>query len=146
MDDLDRKIIDMLQEDGRASNAQVARSVGVSEGTIRRRLKRLIQDEVIHVVAMPDPHKMGYSSEALVGIQTDPDKTDIVSSTLSQLPQVRWVAITTGSYDVFIWATLPSPEELGIFLRNKIGIIPGVRRTETFVTLGIHKRSHGLAI
>jgi len=146
MDELDSKIIDLLQENGRSSNAKIARDVGVSEGTVRRRLKRLVQDEVIHVVAMADPQKMGYGSEALIGIQTDPDKVDQVAETLSHLAQVRWVAITTGSYDIFVWGTLPTAEELGIFLRTKIGTIPGVRRTETFVTLSIHKRSFGLAI
>ena len=55
MDTLDRKIIALLESNGRASNARIARDVGVSEGTVRRRLKRLIQDNIINVVALPDP-------------------------------------------------------------------------------------------
>ena len=74
MDELDSKIIALLQEDGRASNAGIARRVGVSEGTVRRRLKRLVQEEYISVVALLDPGRMGYASEALVGVQVDPDK------------------------------------------------------------------------
>ena len=146
MDELDTKIISLLQQDGRASNAGIARKVEVSEGTVRRRLKRLVQEEYIHVVAMLDPAKMGYASEALIGVQVDPDKIDQVAADLAKLEEVNWVAITTGSYDIFAWATLQSSESLGIFLRTKAGTIPGVRRTETFVNLAVKKRGHRIAI
>ena len=146
MDELDTKIIALLQRDGRASNAGIAREVGVSEGTVRRRLKRLIQEEYIRVVALLDPAKMGYASEALVGIQVDPDKIDQVSDDIRTLDEVNWVAVTTGAYDVFAWATLHSPETLGIFLRTKIGTIPGVRRTETFVNLAVKKRGYSVSV
>ncbi len=74
MDELDRKLITKLQQDGRASNALLGRQVEVSEGTVRRRLKRLIQDGMIRVVAVPDPKRLGYATEALVGIYADPAK------------------------------------------------------------------------
>ena len=134
-DQLDRKIIAILREDGRASNAGIARKVGVSEGTVRRRLKNLVQEEFIQVVALPDAAKMGNKSQALIGVQVDPDKVDVVADALKSLPEVTWVAVTTGSYDIFAWATLPSAETLGIFLRAKVGTVVGVRRTETFVNL-----------
>ena len=134
-DKLDRKIISILREDGRASNAGIARKVGVSEGTVRRRLKNLVEEEYIQVVALPDAVKMGNSSQALLGVQVDPDKVDVVADAIKSLPGVTWVAVTTGSYDIFAWATLPSAEALGIFLRTKVGTVPGVRRTETFVNL-----------
>jgi Lrp/AsnC family transcriptional regulator for asnA, asnC and gidA len=145
MDELDSKIIQILQEDGRASNAGIARKVGVSEGTVRRRLKRLIQEEFIQVVALPDAAKMGFDSQALVGVQVDPDKIDQVANALAGLSEINWVAITTGSFDVFAWATLQSAEALGIFLRTKIGTIQGVRRTETFVNLD-RKRGFSVTI
>ena len=146
MDELDTQIIKILQKDGRASNAGIARDVGVSEGTVRRRLKRLVQEEFIQVVALPDPAKMGLESQALVGVQVDPDKVDQVADDLSNLEEVKWVVVTTGSYDVFAWSALPSAEALGIFLRTKVGMIPGVRRTETFVNLTNKKRGHGVVI
>ena len=69
MDELDRKIIALLQMDGRASNAKIAREVGVSEGTVRRRLRRLIQEDVVNVVAVPNLEKLGYATTALIGLQ-----------------------------------------------------------------------------
>ena len=146
MDELDNEIIKILQRDGRASNAGIARDVGVSEGTVRRRLKRLVQEEFIQVVALPDPTKMGLESQALIGVQVDPDKIDQVADGMSDLDEIKWVAITTGSYDIFAWSTLSSAEALGIFLRTKVGVIPGVRRTETFVNLANKKRGYGIVI
>ena len=143
MDALDKKIIDILQEDGRASNAGMARRVGVSEGTVRRRLKRLQEQEFIEIVALPDPVKLGYQSQAIVGVQVDPDKVDQVANDLANLEAISWVAITTGAFDVFAWATVRSAEELGVFLRTKVGVIPGVRRTETFVNLENKRRGNG---
>ena len=144
MDQLDTKIIDILQNDGRTSNARVARQVGVSEGTVRRRLNRLIEGDFIEVVAVPDPVKMGLASRALIGVQIDPDQIDRVADDLISLKEIGWVTITTGTFDVFAWAALPTPEELGVFLRTKVGTIPGVRRTETFVNLSNKKRGNGV--
>ena len=146
MDELDAKIIAMLQEDGRASNASIARNVDVSEGTVRRRLKRLVDDNFIQVIAMLNPGKMGFGAEALIGLQVDPDKVDEVSRAVSGLEEISWVAVTTGSYDIFAWATLESSESLGLFLRTRLGTIPGVRRTETFVSLSVKKRGYGVSV
>ena len=143
---LDEGIVKILQNDGRASNAGIARKVGVSEGTVRRRLKRLVQDQYIQVVALPDPTKMGYESQAIVGVQVDPDKIDQVGEDIAQLSEITWVVITTGSFDIFAWVTVETPEALGMFLRTKIGIIPGVRRTETFVSLLNKKNIPGVIL
>ena len=144
MDELDKSIISQLEKDGRASNAFIARESGVSEGTVRRRLQKLIDDEIINVVALPDPSKLGYDSEALIGIQIDPDQVENAANKVAKLDHTRWVAMTTGTYDVFVWVTLPNPEALGRFIRIEIGAIEGVRRTETFVNLQVMKRQFGI--
>ena len=84
MDELDRKIIEILQLDGRASNARIAREVGVSEGTVRRRLRRLIQDNVVKIIAVPNLDKMGYSTAALIGLQTAPGQLDGVADVVAR--------------------------------------------------------------
>jgi Lrp/AsnC family transcriptional regulator for asnA, asnC and gidA len=146
MDELDRRIIALLQADGRASNAKIAREVGVSEGTVRRRLRRLIDGDVIQVIAVPNLEQMGYGTAALVGIQTGPGMVDDVAAAIGALDEAHYVAITTGAYDIFAWVGLESPEKLGNFLRGKVGTIPGVTRTETFVNLAIKKRTYGLVL
>ncbi|MBI2935996.1 MAG: Lrp/AsnC family transcriptional regulator [Chloroflexi bacterium] len=146
MDELDRKIVVLLQTQGRASNAYLARKVGVSEGTIRRRLKKLLQNGYINVVAVADPSKLGYLTEAVIGVQVDPDKIDSVADGLNALHEASWVAVTTGAFDLLVWVTLRSASGLGDFLKNQVGTIEGVRRTETFVTLSVRKRTYGVAL
>ena len=146
MDELDRGIIAILQSNGRASNAWIARRIGVSEGTVRRRLKKLMADGVIDIVAVVDAEHMGYDTEALVGVQVDPDKVMEVAANLGELPESNWVAITTGTYDVFMWVTLQSADQLGTFLREKLGVVPGVRRTETFVRLSLPKKAASMEV
>tara|TARA_Y100001960_G_scaffold307687_1_gene364244 strand:+ start:1013 stop:1453 length:441 start_codon:yes stop_codon:yes gene_type:complete len=146
VDELDREIIAILQSNGRASNARIARRIGVSEGTVRRRLKKLIADGVIDIVAVVDAERLGYDTEALVGVQVDPDKVMEVAANLGELPESNWVAITTGTYDVFMWVTLQSADQLGAFLREKLGIVSGVRRTETFVRLSLPKKAASMEI
>ena len=109
--------------------------MGVSEGTVRRRLKRLVKEDYIQIVAIPDATKLGFESQALIGIQVQPDKIEEVANCLSDLSEVNWVAMTTGTFDIFAWVTLRTAEALGIFLRHQIGTIDGVRRSETFVNL-----------
>ena len=146
MDELDDRIVELLRRDGRASNARIARDVGVSEGTVRRRLKRLIDDEVMHVVAVPNMEKLGHTTAALIGIQADPGQVDSVADAIAELDQVHYVAITTGSFDVFVWAAVSSSEQLGEFIKSKLGTIPGINRTESFVNLNIRKRAYGLML
>ena len=112
MDALDSEIIGILQNDGRASNAGIAREVGVSEGTVRRRLKRLVDEDFIKVVALINHRRLGYSSEAIVGIQVDPSIVDQVADAVSMLVEVSWVVVTTGAYDIFVWVEVHSAEEV----------------------------------
>ena len=146
MDGLDHRIVSLLQMDGRASNAALARELGVSEGTIRRRVSRLIQEDAISIAAVPNIEKLGYTTTAFIGLQVRPGKADDVADALAGLAEVHYVSVTTGSYDVFIWVGLESAERLGEFLHTSIAAIDGVQRTETFVNLGIKKRTYGVPV
>ena len=142
VDELDRNIIELLQRDGRAPNATMARGLGVSEGTVRRRLARLLHEEVIRMVAIADPERLGYHTSAFIGLQVDPARVEAVASQLAELDEAEHVTITTGAYDIFIWVNLASAEALATFLHTKVGRVDGVRHTETFVCLQAMKRAH----
>ena len=142
MDALDARIISILQRDGRATNAGIARAAGVSEGTVRRRLRQSIDDGLIKVVV--DARRAGYSAEALIGIQAEPHMIDEVANAITQLDEVSWVVVTTGAYDIFAWAAVPTSEDLGVLLSGRLGTISGVSRSEAFVNLAIKKSTLGL--
>ena len=91
----------MLQKDGLSPNAKIANKVGVSEETVRRRVKRMLKDDYLRVVAVPNTEKMGFSSQVLIGLQVIPEKMDLVAERLSNIPEVRWLSVTTGSFDIF---------------------------------------------
>jgi Lrp/AsnC family transcriptional regulator for asnA, asnC and gidA len=136
----------MLQTDGRASHALMARGLKVSEGTVRRRLARLLNVRVIQVVAIAEPEQLGYHTSAFIGLQVDPAQVEVVAARLAQLSETEHVAITTGSYDIFILVNLASSEALAEFLHQKVGTVDGVRHTETFVSLQTKKRAAGPGI
>ena len=99
------------------------------------------------MVAQLDPDRMGYASEALVGVQVDPGQGGPGSERSGgtgrgELGNHHYGAPSTSSPGL----RFKSAEALGIFLRTKVGTIPGVRRTETFVNLAVKKRGYGLAI
>ena len=96
------------------------------------------------VIAVPSLEKLGIATTALIGISTGPGKSDAVADAISAMEEAHYVAITTGSFDVFVWAGLESAESLGNFLRTKVGVVEGVQGTQTFVNLSIKKRADGL--
>ena len=142
MDKLDSGIIELLQLDGRASNSKVARELGVSEATVRRRLSRLIQGDVLRIAALPNLEKLGFGTTALIRVQTSPGKADAVAEALATLEEVEYSVVTTGSYPVSIWVAAESVEGLGSLLHTKIEGIDGVQKTQTFVNLSIKKRAY----
>ena len=146
MDELDQRIIGLLQLDGRIPNSSIARRLRVSEGTIRRRVSRLIKDDVISIAPVPNIEKLGYTTSAFIGLQVRPGKADDVADAVAGLAEVHYVSVTTGGYDVFLWVGLESAQRLGEFLHTNIAAIDGVQRTETFVNLGIKKRTYGVPL
>ena len=146
MDSLDRTIIGILQRDGRTSHAAMARSLSISEGTVRRRLAKLLKDRVIRVVAVAEPERLGYHTSAFIGLKADPARVEEVATKVAALVETEHLAITTGSYDIFVWVNLESAAALAAFLHRKIGTVEGVRQTETFVSLETRKRAPGPGI
>ena len=139
MDELDLKIVDTLQHDARTSNAGIARKAGVSEGTVRRRLNRLIAENLIefHVTAGESGRER--RSQSVVGIHVNPAKLEFVLQRVSEFDQVAFAASTTGAYDLLAWVGVETLDDLGRFLMKSVGSIPGVRRTETHVVLTVGK-------
>ena len=141
LDEFDRQIIGLLQQDGRLSNVEIARTLGLAEGTVRKRLERLFSAGVIRIMAVAEPASLGLGASVVIGIQTDLGQMNEVAQRLAALPEVHCVNIVTGTYDVMIEAALPSGEHLLSFLIDRVSAIPGVKRTETSHVLQTVKRA-----
>ena len=112
IDKIDSKIIEILEVDGRTPNAYIAKKIGVSEGTIRRRLKKLISSDYLQVNGIANLSKIGLESQAIVGIKAEADKIEDIIDQLSKFQEVKWLSEVTGQYDVFCWVALGTPNVL----------------------------------
>jgi Lrp/AsnC family transcriptional regulator for asnA, asnC and gidA len=130
-DAVDWQIIEALQLDGRMSNREIARRLGLSEGTVRARIKRLEQQKMIRITAVTSVLALGMAAAAYVGVVVERGKLYEVADALKQIPEVRFVAITLGQYDIVLNVLVETREELLQLLSDQIATIPGVRRTET---------------
>lgn len=131
VDETDRRIIALLQADGRRPNVDMAAELGLAEGTIRKRLDRLLTDGVIRITAIVDPPRVGLNTSAVITIQVDLSLVDDIVRQLAALPEVQSVSVTTGNWDLILEAVFPTDRQLLAFLKDHVSRIPGVRRTDT---------------
>ena len=142
IDDLDKGIIGILKSDGRASNVEVGRLLGVTETTIRKRIANLLSLGLIEIVAVPTPKLAGFTLSAIMGLNVNLERLRDVSQALVTLPEVRYCGLSTGRFDIMIEAFFSSHEHLLEFSTAKVGSIDGVVEVETFLILDISKFSY----
>jgi Lrp/AsnC family transcriptional regulator for asnA, asnC and gidA len=143
MDAIDYNLILELQKDSRRSNRQLARLLGVSEATVRRRIKDLVDSHTIELTAVPDPSMVGMTMWGFMGLQVELSQVDAVADQLASYPEVQYVGICSGSYQILISVMFRSPERLALFITNELARIPGMIRTDTLVSLRSLKRTLG---
>lgn len=141
IDDLDLRIIGAMQVDGRRSIADMSRELGAPKSTIQRRLDALIRERVIMVTTYVDSAKLGLPIHVHLNLRIDLAQYDEAIREIVRLTEVRWVAITTGPFDLVAEGFFASPDHLHEFIREKLAPIPGVTSVETSVILKLEKFS-----
>jgi Lrp/AsnC family transcriptional regulator for asnA, asnC and gidA len=134
LDDLDATdvaILRRLQENGRLPNARIARELGLSEPTVRKRIDRMVQDDIIKVVAVLNPRKTGYSSDVLIGMRTETGRMVEVGEKLAQNDRVVYLGYIAGRYDILVEMLFRDDAELFDFLNNEMPRLGGVTGMET---------------
>ena len=137
VDDLDRRIIEALQENGRESFRRIATRLGVSEGTVRSRYARLKEDGVLQVVAVTNAIGLGFE-QALVGVKTS-GPPDAVADEIARWPQADYVVVTAGQFDLVVEVVASDRREL-LALTNRMRRLDAVVSTETFFYLEMWKQ------
>ena len=133
LDSIDKKIIKLLNQDGRMSSAEIERRLGnVSARTINNRIDTLVKNGVINIRAVVNPEAIGYGVMAEIFIETNPGQLRKVAKNIADFPQVSYVACATGDKDIIISARARNIEELYHFTTEVIGRVPGVQRTQTY--------------
>jgi Lrp/AsnC family transcriptional regulator for asnA, asnC and gidA len=141
LDDISKAIIEQLQTDGRTSYAAIAKSVGLSDAAVRVRVQRLLENDVMQIVAVTDPLQLGFTRQAMIGIRADGD-TQLVAQRLAEMTEVTYVVTTAGSFDLIIEVVCEDDEELLDLVSRQIRALPGVVSTETFVYLKLNKQHY----
>ncbi|MCW3063603.1 MAG: transcriptional regulator, AsnC family [Solirubrobacterales bacterium] len=132
VDELDHRIIELLQRDARSSNRRIADEAGVSEGTIRARIRRMEDERLIRIQAVSDVVAFGVGAHAYVGVQVAGGKVPAVGDRLLRSSDVAVLARTIGEFDFVAVITAPDRDALVTAILGEISGIPGVRHTETF--------------
>ena len=141
LDEVSKKIIEQLQEDGRRPYAAIGAAVGLSEAAVRQRVQRLVRAGVVQIVAVTDPLRVGFTRQAMIGIRVG-GPLDPVLQTLRDLDEVAYLVITAGSFDVLAEVICEDDQHLLYLLNEHIRPIQGVRSTETFVYLELSKQTY----
>lgn len=142
LDQLDREIISFLQYDGRMPFTQIASQLGITEGTVRRRVKQLTENGIMQVVAIVQPHELGWEEAAMIGISVEAKLITAVAEEIAKLPEVAYLFQAAGEFDLVAEVFCRDREHFVSFLNNKLQQIPGVERTQSFMILKMHKLSY----
>ncbi len=139
LDSASKAIIEQLQEDGRRPYAAIGKAIGLSEAAVRQRVQRLTDSGVMQIVAVTDPLQVGFTRQAMIGLKCEGDLS-LVADALAALPEVDYVVITAGGFDLLCEIVCEDDDHLLEVLNQKIRTLPGVRTTETFVYLKLRKQ------
>ena len=134
VDDIDSQIIKILNLNGRTPNTEIASKLKLSETAIRKRIKKLLDDEVIQIVAVVNQEKMGYVFRGNICIKTDIKKIDNVKNELNKIDRIWYIALLTGAFDFDIEFSAKSQEELRMLI-DRINKMEGVIKTDVSIRL-----------
>ena len=141
IDDVSKSIIEQLQSDGRKPYASIGKSIGLSEAAVRQRVQKLLDSNVMQVVAVTDPLQVGFQRAAMIGVNVEGD-IEKVADALAKLQEVNYVVVCAGGFDILIEVVCEDDEKLLSILNKRIRSIPGVDSTEAFVYLKIRKQTY----
>ncbi len=143
LDAIDRRVVAALQADGRRAFSSIAEEVDVAESVVRYRVQRMERAGVLQVVGIADPLKLGFDLMAMVGVRVAPGSVRQVCAALGELAETSYVAAVAGQYDALVELVCRDTQHFQELLIDSIQSIEGVRSTESFLILEIHKMAYG---
>ena len=140
LDEISKRIIEQLQQDGRRSYAAIGKAVGLSEAAVRQRVQRLTDAGVMQIVAVTDPMMLGFHRQTMIGIKCEGD-LERVADHLAGMDEIDYVVITSGSFDLLVEVVCEDDDQL-LEIISRVRTIPSVTTTETFVYLKLRKQTY----
>jgi Lrp/AsnC family transcriptional regulator for asnA, asnC and gidA len=143
-DEIDEQIMQLLCDDGRLSNREVARRLDISEGTVRQRLKKLEDANAIQMGLVMDPVRLGIGFAAQVMLSVEPASLEPTLDALSKLPDVHYVASITGQFNILVSMTAVDIAAFRQLVDAQIQSIKGVHRIEVRPMISTPKHDYHL--
>ena len=143
MDERDFEILEFLRRDGRIPFTEIAKEIGVAEGTVRNRVAKLQENKTLQIIGLTDPHRLGYDAPAIIGVSVQPPFLESVAEAIAALPEVSYLIMVAGEYDLIVEVLCRDRQTLADVLREKLQQIEGVLRTKTFIILHTYKMAMG---
>jgi Lrp/AsnC family transcriptional regulator, regulator for asnA, asnC and gidA len=145
LDSTAKRIIELLQGDGRMSYSAIAKDVRLSEAAVRHRVQKLIEGGVIQIVAVTDPIQLGFARQAMIGIKTT-GSVQKVAAELDEMDELDYIVITTGRFDILAEFVAESDDDLLEIVSTRVSAVEGVLSTETFVYLRLVKQTYAWGV
>jgi Lrp/AsnC family transcriptional regulator, regulator for asnA, asnC and gidA len=142
LDRVDHQIIQILNQDARTSSANIARLVNIPERTVHHRIRRLLEGGYIRAVAVVNPKAFGYSIAVDIFCEIELDQMQQATAALMDMPEISYMAISTGDQDLSIQALFKDIDEMQDFITRKLHQVPGMRRTRTVLIPRIVKDTY----
>ena len=142
VDKIDRAIISHLQYDGRMPFTDIAAELDISEGAVRRRVKRLIENGMLQIVGIAEPQFLGWNAAGMIGIEIQAGQIQTAADQIAQFPEVSYLFMASGGFDLFAEVYCRDMDHFVSFLNEKLQQVTGVQRTETFMILKMYKLSY----
>jgi Lrp/AsnC family transcriptional regulator for asnA, asnC and gidA len=142
MDQTDRAIIAHLQYNGRMPFTDIAAELDISEGAVRRRVKRLTESGVLQIVGIVEPQLLDWNAAGMIGVTVQAGYVESAAEAIAQFPEVTYLFMASGGFDLFVEAYCRDRDHFVSFLNQKLQKVPGVQRTDTFMILKMYKLSY----
>lgn len=122
---------------------EIAKALDVTEGTVRNRVAKLLEENAIQIIGVLDPHRMGFTAPAIIGVSIQPPQLEEAAAEIASMPEVSYLIMVAGDYDLVVEVFCRDREHLASFLRDKLLKVDGVQRTQTSFILHTYKVAHG---
>ncbi len=139
IDEIDQRIIEALQQDGRRPFTKIAADLGISEASVRQRVSHLINTQVMQIVAVTNPVKPGFSMASMIGIRVSGERLLEAAEEIAAFDEVIYLILCTGRFDLLAEVVCRDNDHFLSFLTEKLYKIPGVQLAETYTYLRVCK-------
>jgi Lrp/AsnC family transcriptional regulator, regulator for asnA, asnC and gidA len=141
IDEIDQRIIEALQQDGRRPFTKIAADLGISEASVRQRVSHLINTHVMQIVAVTNPVKLGFSMASMIGIRVSGERLLEAAEEIATFDEVIYLILCTGRFDLLAEVVCRDNDHFLNFLTEKLYKVPGVQLAESYTYLRVCKQN-----